>query len=105
MAGLNVRLNKAKDRLFFQNRGKYIANVNLQGETYTVERVYSFKELDSIVKFEADCVGSDIVALSTEGILKVSEKNLCYKVSTESKNATILILRGPKILEFQLIPG
>lgn len=90
MAGLNIRLNKARDRLFFQNREKYIANVYLQGDSYSVERVYSFKEMDSIVKFEADCVGSDIVALSTNGILKVSEKNLCYKVSTESKKKFFL---------------
>jgi hypothetical protein len=86
MAGLNLRLNKEGTRLFFQNRPNFIANIDLTAESLEVERVYSTKELDSLVKFEADVVGSDIVALSSNGLLKVSEKNLCYKISTESKN-------------------
>ena len=85
MAGLNIRLNKEGTRLFFQNREKYIANINLDENNYTVDRVYSIFELDSLVKFEADVLGSDIVALGSQGTLKVSSKNLCYKLSTESK--------------------
>ena len=87
MAGLNIRLNKEGSHLFFQNREKYIANINLEESSYSVERVYSIFELDSLVKFEADIIGSDIVALGSNGTLKVSSKNLCYKLSTESKNS------------------
>ena len=61
--------------------------MNLESPQFPVERVYSIKELKELVKFEADCVGSDIVALSQDGVLKASHKNLCYKLAGESKLA------------------
>jgi hypothetical protein len=85
MAGLNIRLNKAGNRLYFKNRGSFIACVNLEDPQFQVLRVYNIKEIKELVKFEADCVGSDIVALSQDGMLKASEKNLCYNLASESK--------------------
>ena len=64
MAGLNIRLNKEGNRLFFQNRPNFIANFNLDDEVFSVERVYSIKELKDLVKFKADAVGSDIIAMA-----------------------------------------
>lgn len=92
MAGLNIRLNKDGTRLFFQNRNGYIANVNLAHGGFEVERVYSIKELKELVKFEAESVGSDIVAMAQDGTLKLSSKNNCYKLSTDSKSESNFFL-------------
>jgi len=65
----------------------------LANEPFSIDRVYNIKDLKSLVKFEADVLGSEIVAMSSDGLIKVSEKNMTYKVSTRSK----------KIIVFKLI--
>lgn len=85
MAGLNIRLSKNGEYLYFQNKPKFLAQINLTEEPFNIDRVYNIKELSSLVKFEADVLGSEIVAMSSDGIIKVSEKNMTYHVATESK--------------------
>jgi hypothetical protein len=85
MAGLNIRLSKNGECLYFQNKPKFLAQINLVNEPFAIDRVYNIKDIKSLVKFEADILGSEIVALSSDGLIKVSEKNMTYKVSTESK--------------------
>jgi hypothetical protein len=87
MAGLNIRLSKNGECLYFQNKPKFLAQINLTNEPFNIDRVYNIKELTNLVKFEADVLGSEIVAMSSDGVIKVSEKNMTYKVSTESKNS------------------
>jgi hypothetical protein len=94
MAGLNIRLSKDGTQLFLKNKQKFLGNIKLNEQNFKIDRVYNIKEIeaDGLVKFEADVVGSEIVAMSTSGILKVSEKNMVYRMSTMSK----------KILKFLL---
>lgn len=85
MAGLNIRLSKNGQNLYFQNKPKFLAQINLANEPFSVDRVYNIKEMTNLVKFEADVLGSEIVAMSSDGVIKVSEKNMIYNVSTQSK--------------------
>lgn len=99
MAGLNLRIDKKGKNLYFQNKENFLANVNLEGENLKIDRVYNIKELTNLIKFEADCVGSEVVALDSSGILKVSEKNMVYNMATASKiNLLIKFNRKSKIL-------
>lgn len=85
MAGLNIRLNDEGTFLYYRNKPNFIAKIDLSSEGFATERVFSHKELDDLVKFEADILESEVVMLSSEGTLKVTEKNMCYKMSTKSK--------------------
>lgn len=86
MAGLNIRIDKKGKNLYFQNKSNFLANVNLESDNMKIQRVYNIKELNDLIKFEADCVGSEVVALDSSGVLKVSEKNMIYNMATESKD-------------------
>ena len=83
MAGLNIRVSQDGTCLYFSNKPKFIAKVDLQEPNFPIERVYAHKEFEDLVKFEADILGTDIASLCSDGTFKVSEKNLCYKLSTK----------------------
>lgn len=84
MAGLNVRIDKEGKNLYFQNKHNFLANIFLDTDALKIDRVFNIKAIHNLIKFEADCVGSEIVALDSSGVLKVSEKNMVYKMATES---------------------
>ena len=83
MAGLNIRVSQDGTCLYFSNKPKFIAKINLQEPNFPIERVYAHKEFEDLVKFEADILGTDVASLCSDGTFKVSEKNLCYKLSTK----------------------
>jgi len=91
MAGLNIRLSKDGTGLFLKNKPKFLANIKLTESTFKIDRVYNIKDIeaDGLVKFEADVIHSEIVAMSTSGILKVSEKNMTYRMATMSKQKSL----------------
>lgn len=84
MAGLNLRIDRAGKNIYFQNKDNFLANICLDSESLGIIRVFNIKEVKNLIKFEADCVGSEIVALGSTGILKISEKNMVYKMATAS---------------------
>ena len=85
MAGLNIRMSKNGECIYFQNKPKFLAQINLANEPFAIDRVYNIKEITDLVKFEADVIGSEVVAMSRDGVIKVSEKNMIYNLSTQSK--------------------
>ena len=86
MAGLNIRLSQDGTCLYFSNKPKFIAKIDLQEPNFPIERVYAHKEFEDLVKFEADILETDVASLCSDGTFKVSEKNMCYKLSTKRKN-------------------
>lgn len=103
MAGLNVRIDKEGKNLYFQNKSNFLANICLDADSLKIDRVFNIKKIRDLIKFEADCVGSEIVALDQSGLLKVSEKNMMYKMATESKLRKKSSIIYPKNSEILLI--
>jgi hypothetical protein len=104
MAGLNIRLNKSRECIYFQNKPKFLARINLANEPFAIDRVYNIKEMTDLVKFEADVIGSEIVAMSRDGVIKVSEKNMIYNLSTQSNHSVLIPLENQNFSTFITSP-
>ena len=85
MAGLNIRLSKDGMKLYLKNKDNFLGCINLAEDSLKIDRVFNIKQVGELVKFEADVMGSEVVAMGSAGVLKVSEKNMTYKMATESK--------------------
>jgi len=62
----------------------FISRINLESDTFAVDRVYNHKEVTDLVKFDAGILETEVATLGSDGTFKISEKNMCYKLSTKS---------------------